>query len=349
MISLLLLNLWACSLFTGDGIIPGSILDIPIEKPAVRDPEAFSMGIYDLNAYEKKLEIHVWDCGVFEISSDPNPHIYQYSITNRNIRIYNVESKQVESETGWQNYSFPSLIHNASSVFIDDQWIELQDAYSQEAVFKHPYNPEYLFHVNTFLNFAFRSDSGNYIGGAITLHLYQGTYEPNWVGVLSEYALWTQEGQKRDSIVLYSDIENEHIDELPIYPFIAHGSFSRNGRFLYFKSLLESQGQQKYDAVIYSGTMLFLIESHELWSSNRDVAFTSDERRLVTERDGIPTLVDAETGADLQRYDIGETNIMTAACFSPDDRQLYIAGIDRKIYVFNSHLPSDTPGWEVYP
>ncbi|MFB3788991.1 MAG: hypothetical protein ACE15F_21740, partial [bacterium] len=85
------------------------------------------------------------------------------------------------------------------------------------------------------------------------------------------------------------------------------------------------------------------------YQAEQDVAFATDERWQVTERDGMPTLVDAETGANLQRYDIGETNIMTAACFSPDDRQLYIAGIDRKIYVFDSHLPSHAPGWEVYP
>ena len=41
------------------------------------------------------------------------------------------------------------------------------------------------------------------------------------------------------------------------------------------------------------------------YQAERDVAFTSDERWLVTERDGMPTLVDAETGANLQRYDIG--------------------------------------------
>ncbi|HOJ61350.1 MAG TPA: hypothetical protein PK878_13785 [bacterium] len=332
-----------------DTIAPISLFELTIPLPLIRDPEAFYMGIFGLDADDKYLYIHAWDTGISEISADPNPHIFQYSITNQNIFWYTFENKFVESDAGWQNYSSPSLIHNASSVFIDNRWIELHDAYSQDAVFKHPYNPDFLFRVNTFLNFAFHSFVGNYIGGVVTLHLYQGTPEQNFVGVLSECALWTQEGQKRDSIILYTDIEKDHIEKLPIYPFVAHGSFSRNGRFIYFKSLLESQGRQKYDAVIYPGTMLFHIESHILWPSNRDVAFTSDERCLVTERDGMPTLVDAETGANLQRYDIGEKNIMTAACFSPDDRQLYIAGIDRKIYVFNSHLPSRAAEWEVYP
>jgi len=117
------------------------------------------------------------------------------------------------------------------------------------------------------------------------------------------------------------------------------------GRYADYVEPNDKIEQHHYEHLCY----LLNTNTLELWPAHGDVAFTSDERWLVTGREGMPTLVDAVTGADLQRYDIGETNIMTAACFSPDDRQLYIAGIDQKIYFFDSHLPSRAAGWEVYP
>ncbi len=81
--------------------------------------------------------------------------------------------------------------------------------------------------------------------------------------------------------------------------------------------------------------------------SNRDVAFTSDDEYFVTERDGVPTLVHARTDTNILRYAMESP--MISAAFSPDNQRLYIAGANSKIYVFDSHLPSRTPGWEVYP
>ncbi len=85
------------------------------------------------------------------------------------------------------------------------------------------------------------------------------------------------------------------------------------------------------------------------WQVDKDVAFTSDSRFFLTERDGVPTLVDSRMNWDLQKYDIdGEE--MTAATFSPDDTQLYIATKEERIYIFDSQLPySKVDGWEVYP
>ncbi len=81
----------------------------------------------------------------------------------------------------------------------------------------------------------------------------------------------------------------------------------------------------------------------------KDVAFTSDERFLVTERNDVPTLVETDVNREIQTYDINEET-MTAATFSPDEEKLYIATRQRNIYVFNSNLPqAEAANWEVYP
>ncbi len=81
----------------------------------------------------------------------------------------------------------------------------------------------------------------------------------------------------------------------------------------------------------------------------RDVAFTSDGRFFVTERDGMPSLVETRLDYVWNRYDL-EGGQMTAATFSPDDEKLYIATSDYRIFEFNSELPeSGTEVWEVYP
>ena len=164
------------------------------------------------------------------------------------------------------------------------------------------------------------------------------------VAIQKSFGIWEiNNGGKIISINLPINYIIEAPEEIEI-------RFSPSDRFLIARYAENHEAtdritEQHYEHLCY----LLNTDTLELWPAHGDVAFTSDERWLVTERDGVPTLVDAETGNSIQRYDIGETNIMTAACFSPDDRQLYIAGIDRKIYVFDSHLPSRAAGWEVYP
>ncbi|MBN2328358.1 MAG: hypothetical protein JXR73_14530, partial [Candidatus Omnitrophica bacterium] len=80
---------------------------------------------------------------------------------------------------------------------------------------------------------------------------------------------------------------------------------------------------------------------------NRDVDFTKDEAYFITERDDMPTLVDVETDENILRYDMPV--VMMAACFSPDDRTLYIAGEDNQLYVFDSGLQaSAAENWPLY-
>jgi len=79
------------------------------------------------------------------------------------------------------------------------------------------------------------------------------------------------------------------------------------------------------------------VENLEFLPANRDVAFTSDSRYYVTELDGLPSLVDANTRETIHRYDPGHT--MTSCAFSEDEQKLYIACEDLQIYEFDSGLP----------
>ncbi len=94
-------------------------------------------------------------------------------------------------------------------------------------------------------------------------------------------------------------------------------------------------------------TLLIDLSHPRKLTSNRDVAFTSDDEYFVTERDGVPTLVHARSDTNILRYTMESP--MISAAFSPDNQRLYIAGANSQIYVFDSHLPSNSAGWEVYP
>ncbi|RJP24455.1 MAG: hypothetical protein C4527_18810 [Candidatus Omnitrophota bacterium] len=90
------------------------------------------------------------------------------------------------------------------------------------------------------------------------------------------------------------------------------------------------------------------METYTFLNVDNDVAFTSDGRFFVTERNGVPSLVDAVWDYTYQRYDIGE-DVMTAATFSPDDERLYIATDRNRIFVFESRLPAaGLEEWDIF-
>ena len=76
------------------------------------------------------------------------------------------------------------------------------------------------------------------------------------------------------------------------------------------------------------------------------MAFSSDDRYLLTVRDGQPTLVDTDTDKNLCIYEMPSP--MLSAVFSPDDSEIYIAGEDCKIYVFDSGIFSHARNWFLY-
>ncbi len=253
---------------------------------------------------------------------------------------YHVQTKrQTDPQHGYYyNYSYAAnpLIFDASYVLLNDQRIILENAYLREI-----YTSEGGYHSyeNSDMELIFLSHQGSYIGGTIKRSYFDD------ISSARSYSRWAGiwETATGKNIVLTPLVEGVFC-----YPLI-EGKFSRNDDY----SILRYMTYISFNEPHTLGPAVLMYKMRmnppQKYQAERDVAFTSDERWLVTERDGVPTLVDAETGADLQRYDIGEKNIMTAACFSPDDQKLYIAGIDRKIYVFDSHLPSNAAGWEVYP
>ncbi len=129
-------------------------------------------------------------------------------------------------------------------------------------------------------------------------------------------------------------------------PAVTELRFTPNGQFLTFNL----GGECKYiDDLPYMAPYSYLIdtETFTFLLANRDVEFTSDEKYYVTERDGLPSLVDAETHDVLLRYDPGST--MTACGFSPDDAKLYIACEDLKVYEFSSHVPDTAvKDWAIF-
>jgi hypothetical protein len=123
--------------------------------------------------------------------------------------------------------------------------------------------------------------------------------------------------------------------------------FIKNGEFLTFNLSVPGNGiiGERYISTSYS--YLIDVETFTFLPANRDVTFTSDEKYYVTERDGLPSLVDVETHDVLLRYDPGST--MTACGFSPDDARLYIACEDLKVYEFSSHVPDTAvENWAVF-
>ena len=78
----------------------------------------------------------------------------------------------------------------------------------------------------------------------------------------------------------------------------------------------------------------------------KDAAFTSDDRYMVTEWQGKPTLFKTpDFKTVVKQYDT--PTYMTACAFSPDDKLIYIACEDHKIYVFDTGLPTKVNNWEI--
>ncbi len=123
--------------------------------------------------------------------------------------------------------------------------------------------------------------------------------------------------------------------------------FSPDSDFLIIRGLRSTHGLGLEDPLL----LVDMINTYtfKFLYADKDVAFTSDSRFFVTEREGKPALVDAQWDHVWQWYDTGE-DIMTAATFSPDDERLYIATSANNIYVFESRLPAAcVKDWEVYP
>ncbi|MGI6454558.1 MAG: WD40 repeat domain-containing protein [bacterium] len=227
---------------------------------------------------------------------------------------------------------YSNLIPSAtSSVYVNDQWLPLEHAY---------HLPEYEDENWYELKFATQSPDGKSIGGAVLFTSGGGIMMQQKRSSLS---LW----DAADGHLIYQEkveSDNNPFSHSPFYI-----KYSPTGRFLLLRSMIDiaeySPTGSPGDVAIPDADLLD-IEQKILRKADRDVAFSSDDRYLLTVRDGQPTLVDADTDKNLCIYEMPSP--MLSAVFSPDDSEIYIAGEDCKIYVFDSGIFSHARNWFLY-
>ncbi|MBN2328574.1 MAG: hypothetical protein JXR73_15635 [Candidatus Omnitrophica bacterium] len=242
-------------------------------------------------------------------------------------------------EKGEGNPFFGNLIHDASSVIIDGQTIILEDSYYYHEPFTLPGDPEddlHTFGKDVYLDKAILSENKKWRGGIVQWSEISSYYHKH------EFAhpiiIWNAE----DGATIFHEIPEEYfyltnrarVEGSVLYTFDLR--FLRNDRYFFSRNA----GPEIPEALMLD------METFEFIPVNRDIALTSDESYYVTERDGLPSLMDANTHEILMRYDPGST--MTACCFSPDDRTLYIACEDLQIYAFDSSLPTTSLDWKLH-
>ncbi len=305
--------------------------------------------------------IRLWSKITMDVSSG--------NVINQVTEPVSARFKRYVSGEGWVYFEDPpqpllfDMVHDVSSVTVDGDTIFLEDAYSVI-----PPSKEYPF-ITRKLEQAGISPNREWIGGLVS-RLYTTDSPAGGGHPVRIPTLWDGEGnlvyQVKYPVPRYEPIR--HIFNTP-----SNIQFSPDNRFFiarglegYF-SVATPNAYESVATIPYPGSFMLDTETLLVWETERDVAFTSDSRFFVTERDSVPTLVNAYQNRGIHVYDIGEVvlnksdwkngeiigvpstrkNMMLAATFSHDDQWLYIAGIDQKVYVFPSQLPtSHVEGWE---
>ncbi len=254
--------------------------------------------------------------------------------------VMNIQSLQIiHQNQGWAG-DLPSdeLIHDATSVFINGNQIKVFDA-------KLEWDTAPIYITNS-IGRAAISPNQQKIGGTIRYVIGDGRQGHGW----DVPFMWSI----MNSNMVF--LENPEIEHHNIYDYSTttiEVQFSPDSLFLLIRGL--SGPPEGWPSVgvttqsfVYPTAKLIHTETFRYWQADKDVAFTSDSRFFVTEREGKPALVDALWDHVWQWYDTGE-EIMTAATFSPDDERLYIATDQNRIFVFESNLPSaGMENWELY-
>ncbi len=220
--------------------------------------------------------------------------------------------------------------HNADSIFIDDEKILLENSYAYAQSQGGEYD-EYGFYLkDTFL-----SPSKIILGGLI------GYYDTQIDGTI--LGLWNP----HDGKAIYREIPVEpfpflgssEIYNMRVCPRTIELDFSIDERFFFIR---EFHGW--YDEIPIPSVKLLDCDTSQLWDADKDVAFSSDMRYLVTERDGLPSLVDIESNTIIHQYQVEYP--MTACCFSPDESQVYITTIINELHIFDTGIESNATNWE---
>ncbi len=296
---------------------------IDLDKSALFEEDSIYLtGIYYLQFTDQET-INIVSLRLFQ---SLGPYGNRLDIFHNKHSFYHLPSREVleSQEANWE-FKVGELICDATSVMIENDYLELENAYeiSSDGFFGHQ------------LEHAKLSPDLNYIGGTMYYYRYgTGLYVSG---------IWDSD----NGSMLFLEVPHpEQHTSYYVTPSIEL-KFSPDSKYFVVRGLTEPyfpRGRFSYPTakMIYLETLKFL-------QVDKDVAFTSDSRFFVTEREGKPALVDAQGDHVWQWYDIGE-DIMTAVTFSPDDERLYIATSANNIYVFESRLPAAcVKDWEVYP
>ncbi len=318
-------------------VLPSNVVDLSISIFDDRDYSVFGKGdcvnIYNLEVDGDSVYSMV---GVYYISfvglqMIPDYYFQHYRIfqTDRVTASHVINPTQIDSP------KISNISHAKDSAIVNDTEIPLENSYSLQ--YKQFIDGETVgveYHIER-LAIQKKNQSNNLIGGLVKwttsssdLHYITQVYTAN---------LWNLKGKH---------IWSDKIRYANIVPGITELRFMHNEKFLTFNMSGEERiVDNNWFLIPFS--YLIEVETFEFLPANRDVAFSSDEKYYVTERDGLPSLVDAETHDVLLRYDPGM--IMTACGFSPDDARLYIACEDLKVYEFSSHVPDTAvEDWAVF-
>lgn len=275
--------------------------------------------------------------------------------------IVNIDKKEIEntytlpdqqSYIGHEREPIQSsnIIFDTTSIVLNQKQVVLENS-------KFPRVTEGSYYTEQYgISSACLGEKNNLIGGAIYLEqggwgeVYYGSFIPMiWNSItgenLFEGDLVYQRSMLNYSIGCYFSPTNKFLvvrgvrfsGKYPLEPFLSEiYPYSKPGK-LYI------------DVIIIDLNSKFKEPStwEQIWQFYKDAAFTSDDRFLVTEWQGVPTLFSTyNLNVPLRRYETPA--YMTACTFSPDEQKVYIACEDQKIYVFDANLPSAAAGWEVY-
>ncbi len=226
-----------------------------------------------------------------------------------------------------------SIVHDASSVTLNGKQIILEDSYLPFIVVNEG---GYGFSLQS----VELSPSQKYVGGII---MYCDDYLYGTI-----LSLW--DANTGDTIYR----------EYPTEPFLYRSDFNWIYNFNFLPEVIDLHftPDEKYlitrefwefhrggNTPVARARMLDL-KKWEFITVDRVVAFSSDMRYMVTERDGLPSLVELESDTIIHQYQVEYA--MTACCLSPDDSQVYITTIINELHIFDSGLQSTAPCWEVY-
>ena len=285
-----------------------------------------------------------------------NEFANDYQILSTDTNIWNIKGKTSEDSLSGL-FPAKNIIFDASSVFNNYSSIILNGAgyqnfisEGQEMITKFGLNSVAITNKNF----------NNYIGGSISYYwVYRpgaGFYQPliwNDSGYI-EYggAYCLQKGFQINPIESKFSPQNSF--------FVVRGLFFNNQLFTWSDDLILHSDDERFPYTINNqyglSTCLSLIYPENIdgkrkWNQinyfYKDAAFTSDDQYMVTEWKGKPTLFKTpDFKTVIKQYDT--PSYMTACTISPDNKLVYIACEDHKVYVFDIGIPTAVNNWEIH-